>query len=94
MVKYKLVVTPKAIIEIQDAIDYYNSKKESLGRRFFDEMERQLNAISKNPQYRSIRYDSIRMARFNKFPYAIHYEIQQEKIIVNAVLCDYRNRNK
>ena len=32
---YKVVIEPRAILDIQDAIDYYDSKQNGLGTYFF-----------------------------------------------------------
>jgi toxin ParE1/3/4 len=36
---YKVVIEPTAIIEIQDAIDYYDSKQNGLGEYFYQVVE-------------------------------------------------------
>lgn len=90
--KYSLVITPQAKVDIQDAIYYYNSKQKGLGERFFSDLNHQLNTIAENPFYHSIRYDTIRYAHLYKFPYSAHYTVIDDKIIVYAVLSDYQNK--
>ena len=93
MAKYKLVVTPESINEIQNAIDYYNEQQKGLGKIFYSEIKLQLNLITKNPFTRSIRYDDVRFALTHKFPYAIHYTIDEtnKSITIQAILSDYQN---
>ncbi|MFA6058878.1 MAG: type II toxin-antitoxin system RelE/ParE family toxin [Taibaiella sp.] len=89
--KYKLIITPEAVDEIQNAIDYYNEKKKGLGKRFYVDLQKQFSQIARNPLYRSLRYDNIRFAHLDTFPYAAHYDITNDIIIIQAVLCDYQN---
>jgi addiction module RelE/StbE family toxin len=91
MASFKIEITSQAIEEIQAAVDYYNQQLENLGARFFNELKHQIKTLSENPLYHSIRYDTIRCAHLHKFPYAVHYQIIDEKVIVFAVLSDYQN---
>lgn len=47
----------------------------------------------KNPLSRSIRYDDVRFALLERFPYAAHYTIDKptHTICIQAVLSDYQN---
>ena len=86
MLKYELVITPRAIKEIQNAVDFYNSRQRGLGRRFYMDIKRQLSAIAKNPFSRAIRYNDIRLAVLDKFPYAAHYNIADDFVIVLGII--------
>ena len=91
MPKYKLILTSRAIKEIQNAIDYYNGQQQGLGKRFYSDLKRQFSAIKLNPFTRAIRYDEIRFAMLKKFPYAAHYNIEHHSIIVLGVLSTHQN---
>lgn len=93
MAQNKLIITPKAIDDIQKAVDYYNSKQGGLGKRFYTDLQQQFKIIKQNPEYKSVRYAHIRLAHLEKFPYAAHYFPENNNVIINAVLCDYQNQN-
>ncbi len=91
MARYNLIITPKAIKEIQNAVDYYNGQQKGLGKRFYADYKSQMTSLESNPYTRAIRYLDIRFAVLNKFPYAAHYSIQGKDIIVYAVLSMYQS---
>lgn len=88
MKKYTLVFTPESIQEIRDAADWYNVQQKGLGKRFTTQLKKELNKLKQNPFSRSVRYDDIRFAVTEVFPYAAHYTIDEaaHTIIIQAVL--------
>ncbi len=91
MLRYKLVFTPEAKEDVETSAQYYDSQLKGLGRRFKSEVKRQLLLLKQNPFTRTIRYENVRFALIEKFPYSIHYTIDNNHIVVHAVICDYRN---
>jgi plasmid stabilization system protein ParE len=88
---YQLIFTPEAQTDSINAVGYYESKLPGLGKRFKQEIKRQLAALKLNPHTRSVRYENVRLAVIEKFPYSIHYSILDQQVIVHAIICDYRN---
>lgn len=70
MSSYKLKITPEAHLEIQEAIDYYNICSKGLGKKFYLDLQDQFTRIKKNPFARAVRYDDVRFALLDRFPYA------------------------
>lgn len=54
-------------------------------------MKLQVSAIRLHPFSGAIRFDAIRFAVLDKFPYAIHYNIADNTIIVHGVLSMFQN---
>lgn len=46
---YNVVIEPRAILDIQDAINYYDSKRVGLGEHFYEIVDEYLNILAKNP---------------------------------------------
>lgn len=94
--KFALNLEPEVFDDIQDAVDYYNSCKDGLGKRFFNIIDKHFNFLKKNYFSFSIRYDDIRCMPVKKFPYMIHYRVleNQEIVSVKAVFCTYENPSK
>lgn len=88
---FQLIFTVEAKNDVKTAASYYDAKLKGLGKRFKTEVKRQLTLLKQNPYTRSTRYDYVRLAVIDKFPYSIHYTIDNMKITVHAVICDYRN---
>ncbi len=89
MRKYKVVITPRAITEIQHAVDYYNSRQSGLGKIFYNDFKREVSSVAQNPFSRAVRYDDVRFAVLDKFPYAAHYNIEENTIVVYGVISMY-----
>ena len=93
MRKYRVKVEPKALTDIQEITDWYNERQAGLGKRFQETVVRHINSLSTNPQKYSIRYKEIRCMKIKKFPYMVHFFINNENRIVEilAVISTYRN---
>ena len=93
--KYKVKIEPDALADIQDITDWYNEAQTTLGKRFQDTAIKQINSLSKNPQIYTIRYKEIRCMLVKKFPYMVHFYINEvsNSVEVLAVISTSRNPN-
>jgi hypothetical protein len=46
---FNVVIEPRALVDIQNAIDYYESKQSGLGEYFYKVIDEHLDTLSKNP---------------------------------------------
>lgn len=94
--KFTLNIEPEAIDDIQEAVDYYNSRKSGLGKSFFNAVDKHFEFLKKNYFSFAVRYDDIRCMPVKKFPYIIHYRVleSQETVSVKAVFCTHDNPDK
>ena len=85
---YKSIILPLAKQDIRDAALWYEEKQSGLGKRFTGQVREKVSFIKKNPDACSIRYDNVHTAVLNKFPFMIHYIIDQNNktVIISAVL--------
>jgi plasmid stabilization system protein ParE len=95
MKSYSLVIEPEARDDIKTAIDYYNSIYGNLALKFIDAIESTLNQIIKDPFYQ-IKYDDVRSLQVKRFPYSIHYLIDEiyDEIKILAVIHSASNPDK
>jgi hypothetical protein len=93
MPKFKIKFSPKAAIEIQAAIYYYDSVLPGLAGKFYKDFKSQIAIISVNPYVKAIRYDDVRFANLKKIPYSVHYQIVGQIVYVIAVLSRYQDPN-
>lgn len=93
MVTHKLKFHPGFVQGLEDAISYYGAQSKKAGRSFRVATKKQLNLIRKNPYSKSVRYDDVRFACIEKFPYSIHYsiDIQSGFVLVHRILCDHQD---
>lgn len=89
---YFVLLEPEAILDIQEAIDYYDLQQVGLGKKFEKELNEYLLKLEKNPFF-SLRYDSIHCLPLKKFPFMIHYSIHEitKQVIIRAVFHTAQN---
>lgn len=92
---YKLTIRPEVYDDIQSGIDWYNSKQKGLGRRFFEAVQKQYNVLKKNPVFQ-VRYDDVHCLPLKKFPYMIHFIVEEDSktVVVLGVIKTYLNPEK
>lgn len=90
---YKSIILPLAKEDIREAALWYNKKSKGLGKRFTSEVREKVRFIKQNPKAFNIRYDNVRTAVLNVFPFMIHYAIDETNItiVVSAVFHTSRN---
>lgn len=89
---FKFKVEPQVYQEIQDGIDFYNERRNGFGRKFWIEISNTFKLIRKNP-YFQIRYANVRCVPLKKFPFMIHFTLDEKKeeIIIRSVINTYKN---
>jgi toxin ParE1/3/4 len=78
---YKVVIEPRAILDIQDAIDYYDSKQSGLGNYFYRVVEDHIKIVAKNPFFQ-IRYKDYHGFPIRKFPFILLYYIDEKHVTI------------
>jgi len=93
MKRYKIKIDIEAFTDIQDTIYWYNEARKGLGIRFQNTVIRQINSLKKTPHIYAIRYNEIRCMLVKKFPYMVHFIINEENntIEILAVISTHRN---
>ncbi len=82
---YKLVTSSKVHSDVEKGIEWYKEIQIDLARRFFKEVHSTKKSISKNPKKFQVRYNGVRIAFLDKFPYGIHYKFENDTIFLLAV---------
>lgn len=93
---YKVVVSPAASHEIIESIGWYNKARSGLGLKFYKQIQDVFSRISHHPHAYAMRYKNHRTVVLTKFPFMVHYFVDDEKktVIVTAVLHTSRDPNK
>jgi hypothetical protein len=88
-------ITAEAKLDIQEGIHWYNSKQKGLGKRFHKEVKNCITRIEKNPFY-AIKYNQMRCMPIPKFPYLIHFIIEEsdKTVIILGILHTGLNPDK
>jgi plasmid stabilization system protein ParE len=80
MKKYSVKIEAEALSDIQSITDWYNETQAGLGKRFQETVINQINSLNINPQIYAIRYKEIRCLNVKKFPYMVHFYINDETL--------------
>lgn len=89
---YKIIVSPNAQKEIEDAIDYYALHSIDTPSHFINAIKESYYALSVNPLFR-VRYKNIRAINLKNFPFSLYYIISEENQIVRILSCFHNKRN-
>ena len=93
MKKYKVKIEPDAFADIQEITDWYNELKTGLGNNFQEIVIRQINFLKEDPQIYAIRYHEIRCVIIPRFPYMIHFYINDKSNSVEILAVISTDRN-
>ena len=73
---FEIFIEPRAIQDIQRAIDYYEEELTGLGERFEAALNKHILSLEKNPFFR-IRYDNVRCLPLKTFPFMLHFTVDE-----------------
>ncbi|TPG43831.1 type II toxin-antitoxin system RelE/ParE family toxin [Flavobacterium pectinovorum] len=68
---------PRALPDIQDAIDYYESKQIGLGDYFYQVIDEHIDTLTLNPFFQ-VKYKDYHGIPTKKFPFIIFYFINEK----------------
>ena len=77
---------PEAREELLAAIDYYNSAEPGLGLEFYEEIESALRMVEDFPDMWTEVGSGIRRCLVRRFPYALIYSKEGQRIFIYAVM--------
>ncbi len=83
---YSIKIETEALDDIQKGIRWYNKQQKGLGKKFHTAIKKSIDSLRENPFYQ-LRYDNIHCLPIKRYPYMVHFTINEEKylIIVRAV---------
>lgn len=89
---YKIIVSPRAQIEIEDIADYYAQISFSVLNKFYAELENAYSFLKISPYFQT-RYKSFKAVPIRKFPYLIFFTIDEKAKIVKVLSCFNTSRS-
>lgn len=93
MKRFKIIFLPSTLDDIKAAKKWYDKQQSGLGNKLIADLELSILDIKQNPFYGSVKYMEIRTVSCSKFPYAIHYSIDEIKgiVIITSIFHLHRN---
>ncbi len=82
--KYKIRLYKKAKEDINQAIEYYNTKQKDLGIKFYYSLTQKINSLKINPHYQK-RYKNTRCLPLKNYPFIIHFLVNEKTNIVEIL---------
>ncbi len=81
----KLSYHPEAENELIDAFRYYEERSGRLGERFLSEFDEAITKISTAPERWAVFEDDLRIYSMRRFPFAIYYLTEDDKLLILVV---------
>jgi len=88
---YQLLISDESRLDILDAFSWYESRRQGLGKDFELCLEAGLNQITRDPSLFQKRYKNLRIYFIDRFPYGIHYLIEENTVKIFGVFHMSRN---
>jgi plasmid stabilization system protein ParE len=89
---YKIIVSPRAQKEIENAIDYYTLYSTDAPVNFITALKEVYTTLETNPFFR-VRYKNVRALKLKRFPHSIYFVINEDKNTVRVLSCFHNKRN-
>jgi hypothetical protein len=93
MIEYNIKIDVDALQDIQNATEWYNDQLEGLGTQFQKHVKIYINSLKKKAPLYSIRYGDVRCMLLKKFPFMIHYIIDEKQYLVEVFAVIHTSRN-
>ena len=88
---YKMIILAEARLDFKKSFEGYKDIHPKLGERFKNSFKESLKIIKSNPLSFQIRYKNNRVILLEKFPYLIHFSVDDKLIQIKAVFHTSRN---
>lgn len=93
MPNFRIKIDPGALLDIQEATNWYNKQIAGLGSRFQKQVKQQINSLKVNAKSYGIRYSDVRCMTIKKFPFLVHFIIEDLTGTVKVFAVIHTSRN-
>ena len=91
MTSYTLIIGPEAERDVEAAFTWYEGEHTGLGVSFSQELRATYARILDRPLGYQVLRSGVRRATMRRFPYAVFYVLEDDIILVTAVVHTSRN---
>lgn len=89
---YKIIISPRAQKEIENAIDYYALYSTDAPVNFISAVKEVYKTLESNPFF-VVRYKNTRALKLKNYPHSLYFTINENKNIVKILSCFHNKRN-
>jgi toxin ParE1/3/4 len=93
-VSWQVTIRPRAHVDLSEARDWYDRRREGLGNEFLVAVADAMLALEEAPERQPIYYRDFRRVLTDRFPYKIFYRIESQAVIVYRVLHGARDHTR
>lgn len=93
MMLFTIKIDIEAITDFEDAIEWYSKQSPSLAQRFKNQVKSQIDALSKQALNHGKRYADVRCMLIYKFPFLVHYKVDEANNTVQIFAILHTSRN-
>lgn len=90
---YKIKIDEDALNDLREIVIWYNNQLQNLGLRFHKQAKSQINSLKSQPYIYAIRYSNIRCMLIKKFPFMVHYTVNENLKLVEIYSIFHTSRN-
>lgn len=83
---HELIIRPEAEVDLGEIFTWYEGKRSGLGREFLNQVKISLRSIQENPSSAFELYKGVRRYLTKRFPYKIFYHVNDQRIVVLAII--------
>ncbi len=83
---YKVEISSDVIIDLDEAVEWYEAQVEGLGRIYLRRVEEAIHKLELRPKSYSYYSGSFRRIQLRQFPHLIIYKLQDDRIFVLRIL--------
>ena len=87
----RLVLRVQAEVDIDEAGSWYEAEQAGLGAKFIQDVNSLLERVEDNPFQFPVVHDETRRAMTRRFPYGVFFTVDEEKILVLAIVHLHRH---
>ncbi|OXB02697.1 type II toxin-antitoxin system RelE/ParE family toxin [Flavobacterium pectinovorum] len=91
---YEIIILIRAEQEVDETAEYYESLSNGLGTKFFNEYQDYVDTLITFPFFEE-KYKTVRTLPLRKFPYTIHFTVDENKkiVFILALTSNYQDPN-
>ena len=86
MKHYRLEAEAAVEFDIESAFNWYETEEPGLGQEFLEQLRLVYRRILENPLGYGEQRSGIRRGLMRRFPYAVYFSVEDETILILAVL--------
>jgi toxin ParE1/3/4 len=87
----RFILLPLARTDLRTAARYYESQRQSFGRKFLQDFHQTIARVLEHPLAAPVVYQNARKAKLEDFHHDVFYLLEQEDVIVFAVMHQRRD---